>query len=478
MLVVSWRPRWVLTRSLTGLAGCLVTDLSVLACRRDAVVAVVAALCSAFSLAPVPWRDPSAGPQPPRAAPTGRRDLIGACCCRLVAVLSAPPGRCATHRSRPKDGPTTMTYPVPLQGPQVTVGVDTHKDLHVAAARDQLGRRLATIQIPTSAGYAQLLAWAHGLGEVQAWGVEGTGSYGAGLTRFLAAHAQQVLEVNRPDRATRRRRGKSDPVDADAAARAVQAGEATGIPKAADGTVEMLRALRAARQTAVKARTQAINALKALLVTAPAELRESLTGLPTRRLVRTTAALTPGALTTPTAATMVALCSLAQRYQHLDTEISQLTEQLDTLTTRHAPKLRARLGIGPDSAAALLIAAGDNPAPADQRRRIRGAVRCLPGPGLLRQDHPASAQPRRRPPSQRRPAPDRARPTALAPAHPRLRRPPHRPGQDQQGDHALPQALRRPRGLRPPLRVPQPAVTEPGCRLILYRSISHSTGHS
>jgi transposase len=116
-------------------------------------------------------------------------------------------------------------------------------------------------------------------------GVEGTGSYGAGLVRFLAASGQRVLEVNRPDRATRRRRGKSDPVDADAAARAVQAGEATGIPKAQDGTVEMVRSLRVARQTAVKARTQAVNAIKALLVTAPVELRERLDGLSTTRLV-------------------------------------------------------------------------------------------------------------------------------------------------------------------------------------------------
>ena len=151
------------------------------------------------------------------------------------------------------------------------------------------------------------MAWARSLGEPVAWGVEGTGSYGAGLARFLAAHSQRVLEVNRPDRAARRRRGKSDPVDADAAARAVQAGEATGTPKAQDGTVEMLRALRVARQTAVKARTQAINALKGLLVTAPDELREQLAGLTTTKLVRQTAALDPGTLATPTAATMLAL---------------------------------------------------------------------------------------------------------------------------------------------------------------------------
>ena len=243
--------------------------------------------------------------------------------------------------------------------PRVTVGVDTHKDLHVAAARDQLGRRLATTTIgATSAGYAELLGWALGLGEVTAWGVEGTGSYGAGLARFLAAHGQRVLEVNRPDRAARRRHGKSDPVDADAAARAVQAGEATGVPKAADGTVEMVRALRAARQTAVKARTQAINALKGLLVTAPTELREQLDGLSTPKLVGAAVVLEPGTLVTPTAATMLALCSLAGRYQHLDAEIKVLTGKLDQLTAKTAPAVRALHGVGPDSAAALRIAAG------------------------------------------------------------------------------------------------------------------------
>jgi transposase len=275
-------------------------------------------------------------------------------------VLSARPAGATTRPHRfERMAITTMAHPTP---PRVTVGVDTHKDTHVAAARDQLGRRLGTTQVPTSsAGYAQLLSWAHALGEVVAWGVEGTGSYGAGLARFLAAHGQRVVEVNRPDRQARRRRGKSDAVDADAAARAVQAGEATGVPKAQDGVVEMLRALRAARQTAVKARTQAINALKGLLVTAPAELREQLGGLPTGRLVGAAAELEVGTLTTPTAATKLALRGLAQRYQHLDAEIALLTEQLDALTARHAPKLRDLHGVGPDGAAALLIAAGYNP---------------------------------------------------------------------------------------------------------------------
>jgi transposase len=259
---------------------------------------------------------------------------------------------------------------------RVTVGVDTHKDLHVAAARDQLGRRLGTTMAPaTSAGYSALLAWAQALGEVQAWGVEGTGSYGAGLARFLVAHRQRVLEVNRPDRAARRRRGKSDPVDADAAARTVQAGEATGVPKAQDGVVEMARALRVARQTAVKARTQAINAIKGLLVTAPDELREQLAGLAPSRLIRAAAALDPGGLATPTAATMLALGGLARRYQHLDAEIALLTGKLDQLTATAARKLRELLGVGPDSAAALLITAGDN----WQRLRSEAAFAALCG---------------------------------------------------------------------------------------------------
>jgi transposase len=263
------------------------------------------------------------------------------------------------------------------QPPRVTIGVDTHKDLHVAAARDQLGRRLATTQAPaTRDGYATLLGWAQALGEVAAWGVEGTGSYGAGLARFLAAHHQQVWEVNRPDRATRRRRGKSDPVDADAAARAVQAGEASGLPKTHDGSVEMVRALRVARASAMKARTQAINAIKALLVTAPDQLREQLGGLSTTSLIRVAATLEPGPLTSPTAATMLALRGLAHRYQHLDAEVSLLTGKLDTLTATTAPKLRDLLGVGPDSAAALLICAGEASSGKTRRHRLnRGGDR-------------------------------------------------------------------------------------------------------
>ena len=202
-----------------------------------------------------------------------------------------------------------------LMPTQVTVGVDTHADVHVAVAKDSFGRRLDTTAIPTTpAGYAELLGWAQRLGQIEAWGIEGTGSFGAGLSRFLRAEGQVVAEVNRPDRQTRRRRGKSDPLDAEAAARAVQAHQGS-VPKAGDGQVEMIRSLRVARATAMKARTQAINALKGLLVTAPAELREQLRDLPAVRLVQTAATLELGPVTTPLAAARLGLRSLGRRYQ-------------------------------------------------------------------------------------------------------------------------------------------------------------------
>jgi len=247
---------------------------------------------------------------------------------------------------------------------RVTVGVDTHRDIHVASARDQLGRRVGTTLIPTTpAGYQQLLAWACQLGGIAAFGIEGTGCYGAALARYLRAEGYRVVEVNRPDRATRRRKGKSDPVDADAAARAVQAGDQTAAPKAGTGTVEMLRVLRVARQTALKARTQATNAMRALLVTAPPELREQLRGLSKTRLPKAAAALDPGPgrLASPRTATMLAMRTLGQRHAALTAEIAALEVEIDRLVATHAAPLLARFGVGPDSASALLLAAGDNP---------------------------------------------------------------------------------------------------------------------
>ncbi len=156
----------------------------------------------------------------------------------------------------------------------VIVGVDTHKDEHVAVAIDALGARLGEHRLQANpAGYLGLERWATGMGNVTTFGVEGTGSYGAGLARFLSSRGHSVIEVSRPDRSTRRRLGKSDPIDAEAAARAVLAGVAQGVPKSGTHSVEMIRMLKVAKNSALKARTQAMNQMRALVVTAPADLR-------------------------------------------------------------------------------------------------------------------------------------------------------------------------------------------------------------
>jgi transposase len=155
----------------------------------------------------------------------------------------------------------------------VTVGVDSHKELHVAVALDQLGRRLGACTVATTPrGFGQLDRWAQRLGVIQRFGVEGTGSYAAGLARWLQARGHQVVEVTRPNRQTRRRQGKSDPVDAEAAARAALAGQGLVRPKVADGIVEMLRVLRMTRRSALKARSQTLQQLDSLVVTAPDQL--------------------------------------------------------------------------------------------------------------------------------------------------------------------------------------------------------------
>jgi transposase len=210
-------------------------------------------------------------------------------------------------------------------------------------------------------GYAELQQWSRSWGEVRAFGIEGTGSYGAGVARFLTSRGHAIVEVNRPDRSTRRRKGKSDPTDAEMAARAVLAGIANATPKSGEGEVEMIRMLKNTKDSAVKARTQAINQIKALVVTAPAELRETLDGLAAGALVTRCASLRPGPLGDPTAAAKYALRSLARRYRQLAAEIQDLEEELDRLTRSAAPALVATFGIGPDTAATLLVTAGSNP---------------------------------------------------------------------------------------------------------------------
>jgi transposase len=246
---------------------------------------------------------------------------------------------------------------------RITLGVDTHAEQHVVAALDQTGRLLGTCAIPTTmAGYVMLLRWAGAYGSIEQIGLEGSGSYGAGLARWLRSQGHVVVEVDRPDRRARRRVGKSDTVDAEAAARAAQAGTATGTPKAGDGRVEAIRALRVARRSAVKARTQAANQLHALVVTAPDVLRTQLRCLGLAALVETAARFrSPACPRTAEAGTKLALRSIAHRYKALAAEVAALDRQLDQLVRQAAPALVAITGVGTDTAGALLVAVGDNP---------------------------------------------------------------------------------------------------------------------
>jgi Transposase and inactivated derivatives len=244
----------------------------------------------------------------------------------------------------------------------VTGGIDTHKDLNVAAVVDRVGRILGTKEFSTtSAGHRALLRWLRRHGDVVRVGIEGTGAYGAGIARFLASQDIEIVEVDRPNRQLRRRRGKSDPVDAEAAARAALNGEATGTPKTRSGNVEAIRALRVARRSALKARGQASNQLYALVLTAPDELRARLRGLPLGQLVETAARFRPGARNAALTGTKTAMTSIARRWQFLSSEIRDLDAQLEELVGQTAPELVARHGVGTDTAGALLVAVGDNP---------------------------------------------------------------------------------------------------------------------
>jgi transposase len=257
---------------------------------------------------------------------------------------------------------TTMTHPRDV-AVRVFGGVDTHKDVHVAAALDELGRLLGTGSFATTTdGYRQLWRWLRSWGEVVTVGVEGTGSWGAGLARHLTAAGVDVREVMRPNRQHRRRYGKSDQADAIGAARAVLAGEAVGTPKAGTGQVEAIRLLRIARRSAMKARTQAGNQIHAVIDTAPEQLRRRFIARATDDIVAETAMFRRRhAPTTPLEAARLSLRTLARRWQYLDDEMAALDVQLDELTARVAPTLRAINGVGPQVATAVLAAAGDNP---------------------------------------------------------------------------------------------------------------------
>jgi len=249
------------------------------------------------------------------------------------------------------------------QARPVIGGVDTHSESHVAAVVDQVGRVLGSETFPaTEPGYQAALTWMRSHGRLEAVGVEGTGSYGTGLARYLSGQDVPVVEVIRPNRQARRRRGKSDTADAVAAALAALNGEASGAPKSHDGAVESIRALRVARRGAVKAATQAANQLRDLIVTAPEPLRAKLGPLSTSARVALAARFRPGELTDPIGATKQAMASLARRYQRLHAEITDLDAALEALVARVAPaSFAAGQGVGLHVAAALLTTVGDNP---------------------------------------------------------------------------------------------------------------------
>jgi transposase len=244
--------------------------------------------------------------------------------------------------------------------PKVVGGVDTHADTMHVAVMTLLGRKLADKEFRTDArGYWEAIRFMTGHGRVQAVGVEGTSSYGAGLTKALITAGIDVIEVNRPDRAARRRRGKSDPLDAELAARAVLSGNATSAPK--DPAIEAIRALFNARRSAVKARTAAMNQINSLLVTAPDPLRAKYRSLKENPLVKALASCRPGGDGPIAAAVLTALRTLAKRHQFLTSQADELEAQVDVLVTAANPALRAAFGVGPNTAAQLLITAGGNP---------------------------------------------------------------------------------------------------------------------
>jgi transposase len=245
---------------------------------------------------------------------------------------------------------------------EVTGGVDSHGDVHVAAVIDATGRVLGARSFAsTLAGYRALLRWLRGHGSVVKVGVEGTGAYGAGLARYLTGEGVAVVEVNRPDRQRRRRFGKTDTIDAEAAARAALNGDASGLPKSGQGPVESVRVLRLARRSAIKARTQAGNQIRDLIVTAPDQFRSRLRDLDTAARVAVCARFRVADVVDHAEATKAALRTLARRHQELTAEVEVLDVQIADLCAMISPALLAARGIGPEVAATLLVTAGDNP---------------------------------------------------------------------------------------------------------------------
>src|SRR6266511_3580974 len=233
----------------------------------------------------------------------------------------------------------------------VAIGVDTHKDVHVAVALDRFGAQLGGREVETTeTGYRSLLCWALELG-VPAFAVEGCGSYGAGLVRFLAPAGVAVWECERPRR-QERRRGKSDLIDAALAARRLLSGEGLCLPRGG-GRREELRLLLLERRSAIQARTAALNQLNALVVTAPAHVRRRLGTLSGERLAAAAARLRPSS----DVITCV-LRRLGRRVARLSEEIAEVERGLAALLGELAPELLEECGVGPVCGAQLLVSSG------------------------------------------------------------------------------------------------------------------------
>lgn len=261
----------------------------------------------------------------------------------------------------------------------VVIGVDTHDLVHVAVAVDHLGRRCNDLSIPTApAGYQRLVTWALEHGSVAAVAMEGTGSYGRALCKLLPERGMRVVEVSRPSRQHRRNRGKSDLIDAEAAARSFLGGEATAEPRGGDAALAMIRCLRVARVAMVMQRTQTINQLRALIVTAPAELRASLALLSSPRLINHVARFRMDGVASPGDASRFALRQLGRHARAIDVQIKELNEKLTPLVADRAPELLALRGVGVDVAGNLLVA-WDN----TERIRSEAALKACPWPAAL-----------------------------------------------------------------------------------------------
>lgn len=260
---------------------------------------------------------------------------------------------------------------------QIIIGVDTHKSNHIAVALNANGARFDTLTIPTTRkGYRELEAWASGFGSLKAFRIEGTGSYGAGLSRDFLSKGYTVLDVMRPNRQLRYLHGKSDSLDAESAARSVLNGQATAVAKAQTGSSEMIRHIKIARDSAVKAKSQAMITLKTLIINAPAELRDALAQIRGRiGLIRHAAALRPGDITSPTASAKASMRAIARRWLILHEEIQDHEQALDRLVSDRAPGLVKSHGIATMTVAEMLILVGENP----QRIRSEAALAKLCG---------------------------------------------------------------------------------------------------